>query len=583
MEFYFGTFKTMSMNTAQSDAKRSAQELREKGEVKLATTPPAVTETRSPDVLLHELRVHEIELEMQNEELRHAHLALEQARDRYQSLYEFAPSGYLTLSQEGLITEVNSAGAEMLGEDRKNLYGHALAKYLMPSDADSWHLHFKCSILSKETISCELRLRRSDNRQIVVIVETRRGADTDAPMLSVTLTDITERRRSQTQIERANRALITLSTVNHNLVHADNEAQLLQSICQDIVRLHGYRMGWVGYVQHDEGKSVQVIARTEQEKGYVDWAQLTWAETPRGSGPTGRAIRSGKTQISQDIDHDESFLPWRKHAAELGYASSIALPLIDADSRQVFGVLKLYSDEVNAFFPEEVELLEQTADDLAFGVRAIRTRSERDLSLLKNQQQIEQLRRSLDDTVSAIATLGELRDPYTAGHQKRVAQLAEAIAEHIGLPPEQVHAIYLAGVVHDVGKIQIPAEILCKPGRISDLEYSLIKTHAQAGYEILKGINFPWPIAQMVMQHHERLNGSGYPNGLKGDAILLEARILAVADVVEAMSSHRPYRTGWGIDVALKEVEKGCGKEFAPQIVQACVTLFREKGFCFAT
>ena len=177
--------------------------------------------------------------------------------------------------------------------------------------------------------------------------------------------------------------------------------------------------------------------------------------------------------------------------------------------------------------------------------------------------------------------MGEMRDPYTAGHQSRVAQLALALATQIGLPQEQAHAIYLAGVVHDLGKILIPAEILSKPGRITDIEYSLIKTHARAGYEILQGIDFPWPIAQMVLQHHERQDGSGYPQGLKGEAILLEARILAVADVVEAMCSHRPYRTGLGIETALKEIERGSGKEFDAQVVTTCLTLFRDQGFSF--
>ncbi|MEQ1673763.1 MAG: HD-GYP domain-containing protein, partial [Candidatus Nitrotoga sp.] len=177
------------------------------------------------------------------------------------------------------------------------------------------------------------------------------------------------------------------------------------------------------------------------------------------------------------------------------------------------------------------------------------------------------------------AAIVEMRDPYTAGHQVRVADLAMAIAKQMGLPDEQAHAIHLAGMVHDLGKIQIPAEILSKPGKITGIEYSLIKFHPQAGYDILKGINFPWPIAQMVLQHHERLDGSGYPQGLKGDAILLEARILSVADVVEAMSSHRPYRPGLGIEVALAEITKQRGIYFDPQVVDACLVLFREQHY----
>jgi putative nucleotidyltransferase with HDIG domain len=236
---------------------------------------------------------------------------------------------------------------------------------------------------------------------------------------------------------------------------------------------------------------------------------------------------------------------------------------------------------VNAFITAEVALLEEMAADLAFGVQSLRIRHERDITLEKNQQQLTQLQDNLEDTVHAIATIVEMRDPYTSGHQVRVANLAAAIAKQMGLPNEQVHAIHLAGVVHDLGKIQIPAEILSKPGKITDIEYSLIKTHAQAGYDILKGINFPWPIAQMVLQHHERVDGSGYPQGLKGDQILLEARILSVADVVEAMSSHRPYRPGLGVNATLKELVRLRGTIYDKQVVDACLALFRKQHYNF--
>ncbi len=191
----------------------------------------------------------------------------------------------------------------------------------------------------------------------------------------------------------------------------------------------------------------------------------------------------------------------------------------------------------------------------------------------------KRLRASLIDSVSAIASTVELRDPYTAGHQHRVAMIAKAIASRLDLDENLVEGLYLASVVHDVGKIHIPAEILSKPGRLNDLEYNLIKVHPGAGYEILKSIDFPWPIAKIVLQHHERLDGSGYPDGLKGDAILQEAKILAVADVIEAMASHRPYRVALGLDLALGEIEKGSGRLYDPEVVKACLWLFREGGF----
>jgi len=191
------------------------------------------------------------------------------------------------------------------------------------------------------------------------------------------------------------------------------------------------------------------------------------------------------------------------------------------------------------------------------------------------------LERTLEGTVAALASTVEMRDAYTAGHQRRVTSLAEAIAQEMGLSADRIHGLRLAGTVHDLGKITIPAEILSKPGKLSAIEYAFIKTHPQVGYDILKPVKFPWPIADIVLQHHERLDGSGYPNGLKGDAILLEARIIAVADVVESMISHRPYRAALGIDAALDEIQKGKGRLYDPAVVDACVMLFRLGRFKF--
>jgi HD-GYP domain-containing protein (c-di-GMP phosphodiesterase class II) len=174
-----------------------------------------------------------------------------------------------------------------------------------------------------------------------------------------------------------------------------------------------------------------------------------------------------------------------------------------------------------------------------------------------------------------------LRDPYTSGHQQRVAKLAVAIATKLSLPANEIHGLYLAGIVHDVGKINIPAEILNKPGKLSKPEFQLIQGHVQAGYDIIKGVDFPWPIAEMIRQHHERLDGSGYPQGLKADEILKEAKILAVADVVEAMMSHRPYRPALGLDAALSEIEKNKSRLYDPKVVDACHQVFLNKLFDF--
>ena len=195
------------------------------------------------------------------------------------------------------------------------------------------------------------------------------------------------------------------------------------------------------------------------------------------------------------------------------------------------------------------------------------------------QRYVAQLENAFMSTVEVATTMGEMRDPYTAGHQRRVAEIAVAVGAELGFDARRQEGLRVAGYLHDLGKIRVPSEILSKPGRLSPAEFQLVQGHAQASHDVLKGVEFPWPVAQIALQHHERMDGSGYPQGLKGEAILLEARIVAVADVIEAMSSHRPYRPGLGIDKALAEIERGRGGSYDTEVVDACLRLFRERGF----
>ncbi|WP_303903508.1 HD-GYP domain-containing protein [Thiohalomonas denitrificans] len=210
---------------------------------------------------------------------------------------------------------------------------------------------------------------------------------------------------------------------------------------------------------------------------------------------------------------------------------------------------------------------------------AVQDVTERERLEEQRKQFLLRLERSMETTVEAMASTIERRDPYTAGHQRRVADLAAHIARELELPEEEVHGIFLAASIHDVGKIHVPAEILSFPGKLGLIEFDLVKTHAQVGYEILKVIEFPWPVAEMVLQHHERLNGSGYPRGLKADQIITGARIITVADVVESIASFRPYRPAFGTEKALEEVTQQRGVLYDPLAVDACQGLFEEKGY----
>ena len=232
------------------------------------------------------------------------------------------------------------------------------------------------------------------------------------------------------------------------------------------------------------------------------------------------------------------------------------------------------------------EALEAKVQEQSSELTQLREAFQRQVALLAEEEEVSKksfskVERLLEDTIGAIVTIVQKKDPYTAGHQQRVSQLACAIGREMGLNSEQIRVIRIASLLHDLGKVFIPTEILAKPGKLSKVEFSMVKSHPEADYQILKTIDFSCAIADIVHQHHERLDGSGYPLGLKGDAILLEARIISVADVVEAMVSSRPYRPAPGLEAAMKEIEEGKGKAYDPDAVDACTKLFREGKFDF--
>jgi len=254
---------------------------------------------------------------------------------------------------------------------------------------------------------------------------------------------------------------------------------------------------------------------------------------------------------------DERFASLLKERKERGWAQGEAT-FVRADATRFIALV--------------TSTLFQDADGIVKTVTAIR-----DVTAFKR------LQGAFHGTVEAISKLVEARDPYTAGHQRRVAELAEKIGEELDLPPEQLKGLRVTGFIHDVGKIGVPAEILTKPTRLDETEFALVKRHSQIGYEVLKTVDFHWPVAQTVLQHHERIDGSGYPQGLKGDSILLDARIVAVADVVESMASHRPYRPSLGIDAALAEIERGRKTLYDAGVADACIKLFRMKRYQLPT
>lgn len=391
--------------------------------------------------------------------------------------------------------------------------------------------------------------------------------------------EVNVRKQAEELLSRINLELTMLGDCVHAVVRATDEQQLMQEVCRIIVDVGGYEMAWVGFAEHNLEKNVRPVAWNGRNDGFLDLVNISWDDCERGSGPTGTAIRTGKPVVNENSRENPTIQLWREDLLKRGFNSSIAMPLIYEE--EVLGVLTIYSKEPEAFDANEVTRLMGLANDLAYGIVALRTRIERIEAGKQVELHVEKLQKALSGTIKVVASTVEVRDPYTAGHQRRVATLARAIAADMGLTDHQIEGIFMAGVVHDLGKIYVPAEILSKPSRLNDIEFNLIRTHSQVGYDLLKTIDFPWPIAQIVHQHHERLNGSGYPQGLSSDQILIEAKIICVADVVEAMASHRPYRPARGVDVALEHITEEKGTLYEASVVDSCLKLFTENNFQF--
>ena len=389
--------------------------------------------------------------------------------------------------------------------------------------------------------------------------------------------DITDRKRSEALLGKLNRALKVVTECDQMLVRENDEARLLLDICRIIVDLGGYRFAWVGLVSNGD-TMVRPVAHAGHEQGYLDAARALLDTKERE--PVSQTILTGKPEIIKNLAALPTRAAWRDEALKRGYAAMIALPL--SEDGRIFGSLNIYSAEPDVFDAEEVKLLNELSDDLAYGIIALRTRAEGRKSAEDLKESYKLLRKIFEQTVNALASAVGKRDPYTTDHQRRVTTLACAIAQEMGLTEHQVNGLRLAGMLHDIGKLAVPSEILSKPTRLSEAEFTIIKTHPRVASDILKAIEFPWPIADIVLQHHERMDGSGYPLGLSGEHILLETRILSVADVVEAISSHRPYRPAHNLEYTLEEISKNKGITYDPDVVDVCLQLFNEKAFAFA-
>ena len=377
----------------------------------------------------------------------------------------------------------------------------------------------------------------------------------------------------QRELEKRGWALSALSEAAAALARADSTDLLIAEVCSAIAAQGPYVLAWVGRAENDANKTVTVMGGAGSAITYIQNIAVSWSDQNiSGMGPGGLAIRTGKSSVVVDSESDEGFISWRELARKFGIRSAVGCPIPDGELHP-FGVLLVYSKVPNAFGESEVQLFESLAKEIGFGLRSIERQHKLDDEIHEKEQTQERLADALKATIEAMARTMEWRDPYTAGHQKRVASIATAIARKMGWDDTAIQALYMAAMVHDIGKVAVPSEILTKPTRLTDLEMLMVQGHVESGYQILKDIPFPWPIADMVRQHHERLDGSGYPHGLKGEQIRSEARILAVADTIEAMATHRPYRAARGLSAAMDEVRAEAGTKLDAKVVDAAFEL----------
>ena len=496
---------------------------------------------------------------------------------RYRRLFEAAQDGILLLNAKTAhIEDANPFLIQMLGYTHEEFLGKKL-----------WEIGaFKDTALNKEAFDelqtkhyiryDDLPLEAKDGSRVSVEFISNVYDCDGTQVIQCNIRDNTKRKLAEIALQATTRALKMLSDSNVALLSSKTESVLLAEYCRIAVEVGGYAMAWIGVPEEDRDSSVAAISHFGHEDGYLTSVRIAWSDTALGSGPTGAAIRTGQVQFIDDIATDPRMTPWRSEALKRGYRSAISLPLNLPELADKFPAsLTLYSNKIDLWSEPEKKLLQQLAADLSFGVAALRT------ATVMNQYQ-ESLRESLEHTIQVLAATVEERDSYTAGHQGRVADLCSKISSELGMSEDRCHGLHLAASIHDLGKISIPIELLIKPRKLTAIEFAMIKEHPVTGFNIIKNVKFPWPIAKIIQQHHERIDGSGYPFGLKGNEILLESKILAVADAVEAMASHRPYRAALGLESALAEITRQRGIAYDADVVDACLRIFHEQGYKFA-
>jgi len=499
-------------------------------------------------------------------------------RDRLLALsWNYEQDGKFAVDADtGMVVDVNPAAEALMGRSREELIGMHITMMHPEAERERIKAEFGKAI-HHASQHPGFHVQRKDGKCVPVAIWSSDTMELAGQKLSIVeIRDITDQEQKAHLLSAQNWALSAFSIAALALGRARSAEGLLQSICEAITRQSVYVLAWVGIAEDGPDKKIRVAASAGSAAGYLDGLDLSWSEDePSGQGPTGLCIRTKKLQILEDAETSPVFGPWRERARAFKIQSSVSIPLRIEGGWQ--GALIVYSARPRAFEAAPVGVFEGLAEQIVHGIQALEQKQLLEAERLNLEQTQRHLTDALAASVAAMVTAMEVRDPYTAGHEARVAEIAYAIGTEMGWPEGRLQGLRMAAMVHDIGKISIPVEILTKPARLTTAEYTLIKRHPETGYAILKDIPFTWPIAEMVRQHHEKLDGSGYPLGLIADEILPESKILAVADIVEAMAADRPYRVGIDMDLVLEQIEREAGTLLDAEVVKICATLFRER------
>lgn len=383
--------------------------------------------------------------------------------------------------------------------------------------------------------------------------------------------------RQTLRAQRAIEAFSMVTGIDTLIMSANSVKEIYTKTCERLAESDNYCLAWVGIPQNNPTKSVDIVACAGEEVAYLQGLEVGWGYGPTGKGMTAKAVSTEKICVLNNALHEESYKPWAAKASLHRLHSSIAVPIIV--SGKVAAVLRVYSHLNTGFHVLEKQVFSILADHIAYALQSVDGVSQVKQAVEQREELEQQMGGVMLGTVMALARAIDKRDPYTAGHQQSVATISMALGRKIGLSKERLQMLELGALIHDIGKLAVPADILTKPSALSSAEFAIIQEHCQAGYDILSELEYE-PIKRIVVEHHERLDGSGYPKGLTKDRILLESRIVAVADVVDSITSHRPYRPALGLEKARDILHEGNGHHFDPDVIKAFDELYTE-GFEF--